>query len=159
VKTITRDHTDHAIVVNAQLCCSLFSFARGRQLVGWFGEVDFLSARRYVSADNSCRFVSVCLSGSRRYCIERAAPIELFMHTRKLLPWNFSLSSRVYAVFCGFTSTFSTQFFLKISNNKGISLWNFVPNYGLRKFGNGTPIVGECDINSDSGRSNVDSTR
>jgi len=28
----------------------------------------------------------------------------------------------------------------------------------LRKYGHGMPMVGECDINSDSGKSSVDST-
>ena len=44
--------------------------------------------------------------------------------------------------------------------NKGTSLWNFVPNSGLEKIWprHGKPTVGECDINSNSGRSGVDST-
>jgi len=44
------------------------------------------------------------------------------------------------------------------AKNKGTSFWNFDPNSGLRKFRHGTPTVGECDINSDSERSGVDST-
>jgi len=34
-----------------------------------------------------------------------------------------------------------------ISKIKGTSLWNVVPNYGLRKFGHGTSAVVERDIN------------
>ena len=43
------------------------------------------------------------------------------------------------------------------NNGTSPSLWNFVPNSGLRKFRHGTPTVGECDMNSDSGWSRVDS--
>jgi len=34
--------------------------------------------------------------------------------------------------------------------NEGTSVWNFVPDSGLRKFLYGTPNVGKCDINSDT---------
>jgi len=39
-----------------------------------------------------------------------------------------------------------------------ISLWNFVPNFGLRKFHHSTPTVGKCNENCDSGMSGVYST-
>jgi len=45
-----------------------------------------------------------------------------------------------------------------MSKNKGASLWNVVPYSGLTKSRRGTPTVGECDINSDIGRSVDDST-
>ena len=42
----------------------------------------FLTAWRYASAGISCRRVSVCLSVTRRYCIETAVRIELFFFAR-----------------------------------------------------------------------------
>jgi len=50
------------------------------------------------------------------------------------------------------------RYVLGYLRNKGTSLWNFVPNSGLRKFRTGTPTVDKCDINYDSGRSGVYST-
>jgi len=52
-----------------------------------------------------------------------------------------------------------------VSQNKGTSIWNFLPNsrlqtfhHGTQTFHHGTPTVGKCDINSDSRWSGVDST-
>jgi len=82
------------------------------------------------------------VSVKRRHCIKTAAWIELiFLHTAFL--------NVCYAVFV------KNWGYLQ---NKGSPLWNFVPNSGLEKFRHGTPTVGECDINSDSGRSGIDST-
>jgi len=87
-------------------------------------------------------FVCLCVSVTRRYCIETAARIQLiFFYT------GFSRS-----VLC------CVLWKLGYLQNKGTSPWNYVPNSGRRKFRHGTPTVSECDINSDSGRSGVDST-
>jgi len=74
------------------------------------------------------------VSVTRRYCIETAARIELFFEggLGYLQRLQYSL--------------------LELRPNY------CVPNSGLRKFRHDTPTVGECDINSDSGRSGVDST-
>jgi len=87
---------------------------------------------------------SVCPSVTRRYCIETAAVIELiFLHTGFL--------DLCYDVFreIGVPAKNNGTFLIPLE---------LCPNSGLRKFRHGTPTVGECDINSDSGRSGVDST-
>ena len=87
-----------------------------------------------------CVCVSVCLSVTRRYCIETASRMELFfLHKRFPRPMQAVLEKLRYL-------------------QKGTSFWNFVLNSGLRKFRLCIPTVGECDINSNSGRSGVDST-
>jgi len=53
-----------------------------------------------------------------------------------------------------FPSTYATLCLGKLgySRNKGTSIWNFVPNSGLRKFRYSTLTVGKCDINCNSGQ-------
>jgi len=80
--------------------------------------------RRYASAGTSC----VCLSVTSRSCIEMAEWIELVLGTGA----SFHLS---YTVLKGNSGIF---------RNKGTSLWNFVPNSGLRKFCFGISIVEMC---------------
>jgi len=45
-----------------------------------------------------------------------------------------------------------------MSKNVGTSDWDFVSNTAIGKFGQGTPTVGECDINDECGWSVVYST-
>jgi len=91
---------------------------------------------QYASASISCRHVSVCLS----VCMSHAGIAWKRLH---------SFPRPILACVSGK---------LGFSKNKGTFLWNFVPNSGLKKYRRGTPTVGECDINSDSGRSGVDRT-
>jgi len=44
---------------------------------------------------------------------------------------------------------------IRVSPKIRVPPWNFVPNYRRIKFDHGTPTVGKCDVNSDSGRSVV----
>jgi len=69
----------------------------------------------------------VCVCVTRRYCIETAAEIELFWHVcfHRLI------------LYCVLKE-------LGFLQNKGTSLWNFVPHFGLRKFGDGTSAVANC---------------
>ena len=59
-----------------------------------------------------------------------------------------------------FLSSYVTLCFreIRLSAKVRVSLWNFVSKSGVREFRHGTPTVDECDINSDSWRSAVDST-
>ena len=61
------------------------------------------------------------------------------------------MNHRVYPTSCALGK-------LEHLQNNSTSLWNFVPNSGPGKFRHGILAVGECDINSDSGRSGVHST-
>jgi len=80
------------------------------------------------------------VSVTRRFCIKTVAGIEL-----NLFAYMYSLT---YAVLGE----------LGYPQKQGCFSLNFDPNSVLRKFRHGTPTVGECDINSDSGRPGVDST-
>ena len=64
--------------------------------------------------------LSVCLSVTSQYCIETAELIEL--------------AQRLPAAYKG-----HEVMSLGISNNKGSSLWNFVPNSGLGRISTGLP--------------------
>jgi len=69
--------------------------------------------------------VSVCLSITRRYCIETAAQIELVF---------------------GIQSTYLTLHFRKLRHLQSISIWNCCPTLWTRTFGgHGTSAVAECD--------------
>jgi len=89
------------------------------------------------------------------YCVQSLS-ISLYTHN------SFKASKRLH----GLRWFFACMFFrptqhcvldkLEYLQNEETSRWNFIPNHRLRKLGQyGTPTVGECDINSDSGRSVV----
>jgi len=91
-----------------------------------------LPTRRYASADNSCRRVSlcVCVSVTRQYRIKTAARVELFFAYRFFSNYAIRCISRR----------------LEYIQDKGYFPPNFVPNSGLWKFRHGTPTISECDI-------------
>jgi len=86
--------------------------------------------RRHVSADISYGPVSVCLSVSvtSRSFIETAGRIELFFCTEAFFDLSYRVLKRNSDIY----------------KNNGTSLWDFVPNSGLRKFCHGISIVEAC---------------
>jgi len=66
-----------------------------------------------------CVCVCVCMCVRCQYCVKTAAQIMLIIYIQVSLDLAY----------------------FKNLQNKGISLWNFVPNSGLRKFCHGTLLV------------------
>ena len=83
--------------------------------------------------------LSVCLSVTRWYCGETAALIELIFAYR-------------------FSSTYARLCFRVPPKIRVLPFVTFSETLDLRKFRYGRPTVGECDVNSDNERSDVDST-
>jgi len=79
--------------------------------------MQFSPARRYASAALAMVMcLCVCVSITVRYCIEMAERIELVFGTDAFIDQSYTVLEE--------TSD--------ISKNKGASLWNIVPNCGLK---------------------------
>ena len=97
--------------------------------------------------------LSLCLSACLCACVACRYRIE--MDARNELDFHVQVSFNIATLFIR-KSRLSSKIRILPSG-----VWNFVPSSGHGKFRHGThaPTVSECDINSDSERSAVDSAR
>ena len=88
----------------------------------------FVTARCNASAVLSCLSVCLSVSVTSRSFIETTGRIELFFCTEAFFDLSYRVLKRNSDIY----------------KNNGTSLWDFVPNSGLRKFCHGISIVEAC---------------